>query len=179
MAWKKLVFKKFLLQQTELTASFHLRHASERNSELFSIPRNGSERNSESLLLILFHVTEFFEHFSPLRNGSERNFENFLFRGTAGVPPEQTSFSVFRGIIFLSEIAQPYYTLYNYITTYPCTYSHREGGSGGFFSRLFRPQNGPRYRLCHLMGQKSLDFVPGPFRILEMAPFNDFQGFIS
>jgi len=26
---------------------------------------------------------------------------------------------------------------------------------------------------------KSLDFVPGPFRILEMAPISDFQGLIS
>jgi hypothetical protein len=25
----------------------------------------------------------------------------------------------------------------------------------------------------------SLDFVPEPFRILEMAPFSDFQGLIS
>jgi hypothetical protein len=50
------------------------------------------------------------EHFSPLRNGSERNSESFLFRGTAGMPPEQSNcsvYSVFRGIIFLSEIANP------------------------------------------------------------------------
>ncbi len=26
---------------------------------------------------------------------------------------------------------------------------------------------------------KSLNFLPGPFRILEMAPFIDFQGLIS
>ncbi len=26
---------------------------------------------------------------------------------------------------------------------------------------------------------KSLDFVLGPFRIIEMAPFSDFQGLIS
>jgi hypothetical protein len=41
----------------------------------------------------------------------ERNSESFLSRGTAGIPPEQTSCSVnsvFRGIIFLSEIATPY-----------------------------------------------------------------------
>ncbi len=50
------------------------------------------------------------EHFSPLRNGSERDSENFLFHGTAGIPPEKTNcsvYSVFRGIIFLSEIANP------------------------------------------------------------------------
>ncbi len=40
-------------------------------------------------------------------------------------------------------------------------------------------------RSCHLMGQKvsgpskSLDFVPGPFRILEMAQFCDFQALVS
>jgi hypothetical protein len=32
--------------------------STERNSELFSLPRNGSERNSESLILFLFHGTE-------------------------------------------------------------------------------------------------------------------------
>jgi hypothetical protein len=50
------------------------------------------------------------EHFSPLRNSSERNSANFVFRGTAGIPPEQTNcsvYSAFRGIIFLSEIANP------------------------------------------------------------------------
>ncbi len=45
------------------------------------------------------------EHFSPLWNGSERNSDIFLFRGTDGIPPEQTNCSVFRGIIFWSEIA--------------------------------------------------------------------------
>jgi hypothetical protein len=35
------------------------------------------------------------KHFSPLRNGSERNYENFLFRRTAGIPPEQTNCSVY------------------------------------------------------------------------------------
>jgi hypothetical protein len=73
----------------------------ERNSELFSLLRNGSEWNSERLLPILFHGTES-KHFSPLQNGSERNSENILLRGTAGIPPEQTNcsvYSVFRGII--------------------------------------------------------------------------------
>ncbi len=56
--------------------------STDQNSELFSLPRNGSERNSES----------------------------FLFRGTAGIPPEQTNccvYSVFRGMTFSSEIANP------------------------------------------------------------------------
>jgi hypothetical protein len=82
--------------------------STERNSELISLPRNGSERNSESLLLLM--TVQNSEHFSPLRNGSERNSESFLFHGIAGIPPEQTKcsvLSVFRGIIFLSEIANP------------------------------------------------------------------------
>jgi hypothetical protein len=118
-----MVLQKILLQQTELAAFFCPRHASERNSELVSLPRNGLERNSESLLLFLFHGTEFLA-FSPLWNDSERNSEIFLFRGTAGIPPEQTNYSVysvFLGIIFLSEIANPSClrrTKYNYIFTY-------------------------------------------------------------
>jgi hypothetical protein len=56
--------------------------STERNSELFPLPRKGSERNSE----------------------------RFLFRGTAGIPSEMiigSVYSVFRGIIFLSEIPNP------------------------------------------------------------------------
>ncbi len=74
------------------------------------------------MLLILFHGTEFREFasiFVPQNgipscflpcNGLEQNSESFLFHGTAGVPPEQTNFSiysVFRGIIFLSEVVNP------------------------------------------------------------------------
>ncbi len=95
----------------------------ERNSEHFSPLRNGSEQNSESFLFygmvqngnprVFFYfcsMVQNSEHSSLLRNGSERNSESFLFRGTAGIPPEQTNcsvYSVFRGIIFLSEIANP------------------------------------------------------------------------
>ncbi len=90
------------------------------------LPRNGSERNSDSLFLFLFHGTEFRvvfsseegfgtefqEYASTERNselfslswkGSERNSERFLFRGTAGIPSEMnicSVSSVFRGIIF-------------------------------------------------------------------------------
>jgi hypothetical protein len=98
--------QKILLQQTELAACFCPGHSSERTSELVSLPRNGLERNAESLLLFFFHGTEFLA-FSPLWNDSERNFESFLFRGTAGIPPEQTNYSVysvFRGTIFLSKL---------------------------------------------------------------------------
>jgi hypothetical protein len=38
--------------------------STERNFTLFSLPRNGSEQNSESLLLFLFHGTEFQAFFS-------------------------------------------------------------------------------------------------------------------
>jgi hypothetical protein len=107
------------------------------SSELFSLPRNGSERHSESFFLFLFHGMEFrvvfssaewfgteFREFASIfvprnaiqscflfrgraRNG---NSESFLFRGTAGIPSEITIcsvYSVFRGIIFLSEIPNP------------------------------------------------------------------------
>jgi hypothetical protein len=133
---KKLVLQKILLQQTEMTACFHPRHtvlrngisscclfrgkvwnkipsvflyfcSMKQNSELCSLPRNGSEWNSERLLLILFHGTEFRAFFSSAGHlGTES--ENFLFRGTAGIPPEQTNCSVysdFRRKIFWAEIA--------------------------------------------------------------------------
>ncbi len=48
-----------------------------------------------------------FPEFSVPRNGSERNSESFLFRGTAGIPPELTKcsvYSVFRGIIFCRKL---------------------------------------------------------------------------
>jgi hypothetical protein len=83
----------------------------ERNSELFSLPRQGSEWNSESMLLQYFCSTERnSELYSLPRKGSERNSESFLFRGTARIPSEITIcsvYSVFRGIILLSEIPNP------------------------------------------------------------------------
>jgi hypothetical protein len=90
-----------------------------------SVPRNGSERNSESLLLCLSMVQNS-EHSSPLRNGSERNSEGFLFRRTDGIPPEQTNcsvYSVFRGIIFLSEIANPLASFHHKTNHAPLTLS--------------------------------------------------------
>jgi hypothetical protein len=112
---KKLVLQKILLQQIELRAFFCLRNGipracfyfcfRERIPKLFSLPWNGSQRNSMCLLLFLFHGTKFkivvsstewfgmesrdyayfcsrvqnSEHFSPLRNGLERNSESTLF----------------------------------------------------------------------------------------------------
>jgi len=83
--------------------------STERNSELFSLPLKGSEGNSESMLLFLVHGTEFRVVFSPAE-GFGTEFRDFLFRGIAGIPSEITLcsvYSVFRGIIFLSEIPNP------------------------------------------------------------------------
>jgi hypothetical protein len=58
------------------------------------------------LLLFLFYGTEFRAVFSSAE-GFGTEFRSFLFRGTAGIPSEITIcsvYSVFRGIIFLSEI---------------------------------------------------------------------------
>ncbi len=69
-----------------------------RNSEGFSLLRNGLERKSEGFYL-------------P-SNGSERNSEDFLFRLTGGIPrelPSAPSCSIFHGIIFLSENGNPTY----------------------------------------------------------------------
>ena len=81
----------------------------ERNSELFSLPLKGFGRDSKSLLLFLVHGTEFRVIFSSAE-GFGTEFRDFLFRGIAGIPSEITLcsvYSVFRGIIFLSEIPNP------------------------------------------------------------------------
>jgi hypothetical protein len=69
---------KWLLTRVVETNSYGL------SSKLFSLPRNGSEQNSESLLQFLFHGTEFWVVSLPLK-GSEGNSESlllFLFHGT-------------------------------------------------------------------------------------------------
>jgi hypothetical protein len=61
------------------------------------------------LLLFLFFGTEFRLIFSSAE-GFGTEFRDFLFRGTTGIPSEITIcsvYSVFRGIIFLSEIPNP------------------------------------------------------------------------
>ncbi len=81
----------------------------ERNSEHLPLLRNGAERNPEGLLLFLSHCIEF-QSFSLPRNDSELSSESILFRGTAGIPLEQTNCSIhsaFRARIFLSEISNP------------------------------------------------------------------------
>jgi hypothetical protein len=69
----------------------------------------GSEQNYGSLLPFLLHGTEFRVIFSSAE-GFGTEFRDFLFRGTTGIPSEITIrsvYSVFRGIIFLSEIPNP------------------------------------------------------------------------
>jgi hypothetical protein len=69
----------------------------------------GFGQNYGILLLFLFHGTEFRVIFSSAK-GFGTEFRDFLFRGTAGIPSEITIcsvYSVFRGIIFLSEIPNP------------------------------------------------------------------------
>ncbi len=76
------------------------------NGVLLSLLFLTSKGNSENMLLFLFHGTEFRVVFSPAAEfGTE--FRDILFRRTAGIPSEITLCSVFRGIIFLSEIPNP------------------------------------------------------------------------
>ncbi len=80
-----------------------------RQSEHFSLTRFGSAGIPKVCFYFCSTVRNS-EHFSLPRNGSERNSDGLLFPGIAGIQPEQTSCSVcsvFHGIIFLSEIANP------------------------------------------------------------------------
>ncbi len=64
------ILPRFVLHETEF--------------RVVSLPRNGSERNSDSLFLVLFHGTEFRDVSLP-RKGSEPNSKSmllFLFHGT-------------------------------------------------------------------------------------------------
>ncbi len=95
----------------------------ERTSEHFSHLRNDLERNSKSFLFhgmtqkgiprVCFYfcsMIPFSEHFSPLPNSLEQNSEGIFFHRTDRIPQEQTNcsvYSVFCGIIILSEIANP------------------------------------------------------------------------
>jgi hypothetical protein len=119
----------FLFQQTQLRACFLCKMrwnkipkvcfyfcSTERSSPLFlfrGIVRRVCCYISSSVL----HS----EHFSLPRNCSERNSESFLFRGTAGIPPEQTKcsvYSVFHGISFWSEMANPNHYHSNQLETF-------------------------------------------------------------
>jgi hypothetical protein len=83
--------------------------STERNSEFFPFPRNGSERNSERLFLILVHGIGFRAFFSSAeRFGTEFREFSFLRNSRNSAGTNQCSvYSVFRRINFLSEIANP------------------------------------------------------------------------
>jgi hypothetical protein len=101
---------------------------------------------SENLLLFLFHGTEIRVAFSSSEgsgtefrvviSSAERlgtEFRDFLFRGTPGIPSEITIcsvYSVFRGIIFLSEIPNP-----------------NSGSDGMLASQAFKKEGGMGYTL--------------------------------
>ena len=115
----------------------------ERNSEFFSLPLKRSEGNSESLLLFLLNGTEFRVVFSSAE-GFGTEFREFLFRGTAGIPSEVaicSVYSVFRGIIFLSEIPNP--TPEPEVESLACRLRRfqfgRQKPSVGFLSGIFSP----------------------------------------
>ncbi len=91
-----------------------------RELALLFVPRNGIPRcllfrgmvrnRIPSVFFYFCSTARNFELFSLLWNGSEWNSESFLFCGTAGIPPEPSNcsvYSIFRGKMFLSEIANP------------------------------------------------------------------------
>jgi hypothetical protein len=75
-------------------------------------------------------------HLSLPRNGSERNSESFLFRVTARIPSEQKTncfvYSVFRGIMFLLEIPNSTITM----ESPPLPVMRDFGHDGWFFLHL-------------------------------------------
>ncbi len=112
----------------ELWEYYSIFVSTERNSELFSLPLKCSKGNSESSLLFLFNGTEFRVVFSSAE-GFGTELRGFLFHGTAGIPSEITIcsvYSVFRGIIFLSEIPNPTYSGVFWYFTYSAWSSRSE-----------------------------------------------------
>jgi hypothetical protein len=92
-------------------ASFHTRPIVRVTQAAVEHPRTGTAQTAVEQTCFYFCSMQWnSEHFYLPRNRSERNSESFLFRGTAGIPSELTIcsvYSVFRGIIFLSDIANP------------------------------------------------------------------------
>ncbi len=85
--------------------------STERNSELFSLQRNGSEQNSESLLLFLFHCTEFLAFFSSVEWFGTEFRESSVPRNSRNSAGTNQFLHFPCGIIFLSEIANPNWAL--------------------------------------------------------------------
>ncbi len=80
-----------------------------RNSEFFLFCRRVRNEILIGYFYFLIHGTEFRLVFTSAE-GFGTEFREFLFRGTAGIPSEIiicSVYSVFRGIIFLSEIPNP------------------------------------------------------------------------
>ena len=75
--------------------NLHLYGFTERNSELCSLPQKGSEQNNGNLLLFLFHGTVFRVVFSSAE-GFGTEFRDFLFRETTGIPSDNHLFRLFR-----------------------------------------------------------------------------------
>ena len=109
MAWKKLVLHKNHAPVNRIDGMFLSETCFGTEFLEFSVTRNGSERNSESLLLFLFHGKEFrafvssverfgteFREFSVPRNSRNSAGTNQLFR-LIRLPRNN----------FLSEIANP------------------------------------------------------------------------
>ncbi len=115
-------FFRGMVRNGILTVCFYI-FSTERNSELFSL----SLKDRKGILSVCFyfciHGKEFRVVFSSAEvfgrefrvvfssaEGFGTEFRGFLFRGTAWIPSEITIcsvYSVFRGIIFLSEIPNP------------------------------------------------------------------------
>jgi hypothetical protein len=87
----------------------------ERNSDLFFLPRKGSEPNSESMLVFLFHVTEFCVFFSSAEGFGREFREVSVPRNSQNSVGHDHLFRLFRlpRNYFLSEIPKPshYYLL--------------------------------------------------------------------
>ncbi len=99
--YNKRTWLKFIQHRACLLVTCRVLFYTERNSEWFSLPRNGSEPNSESLLIFLFYGTEFRVIFSSAEGFGAKFREHasifdprngilrcFLFRGRVrnGIP---------------------------------------------------------------------------------------------
>ncbi len=90
----------------------------------------------------LFNGTEFRILFSSAE-GFGTEFRDFLFRGTAGIPSEITIcsvYSVFRGIIFLSEIPNP---------SSDCAFGFTSSKDWQYAMKKFCINSGIYFFVCH------------------------------
>ncbi len=160
MTWKNIIDRVFLSQtcfETEFRDGFSsaewfgtqvresLFHGtevpdffSERCEKNWFYEKSCSSKHNWQRVFVLNELRNWISGMVSLpRNDSERNSESFLFRGTAGIPPEQTNFSVysvFRGIIFCRKLPTLSHTMSVYTNDDQfgiyCTFTW-EGGRGG------------------------------------------------